>query len=207
MAELVVHATLANGIEVINQPTYPLAHDALAGTIQAGIHFNASTGLSAGPNYSVSRGFLCFDTSPLGAGEVISAVVLWLAPVTGGTEADPGNATLHIIQGIHSDPLVVTDFGDILSSVISGGSITEANFYAAAPGYATITLNAIGIGWINPTGITALALRVAGDVNNLVPTGLNNIAIFGMTGPPTLTITYTPVAQPGAGSGPALLLL
>lgn len=208
MTELVVNATLANDIEVINQPTYALAHNALAGTIGTGIFFNAATGLSAGPNYDVSRGFLSFDTSPLGAGVTLVSGILSLLPVVGGTEADPGHATLHIVEGIHSIPLVVTDFGAILAKIISGGSISEANFYAALPGMAHITLNPTGLGWINKTGITKLALRVAGDIDNLAPTGANSIAIYRMAGAlPILTIVYTPaVVIPTVTTDPATLI-
>lgn len=107
------------------------------------------------------------------------------------TEHDEGHATLHVVEGVHGDTLVGSDFGDLKAKTTSGGSITDAEI---GYGWNDITLNAIGRGWISKTGITKLGLRVAGDIDNLTPTDINYHTIYGEGSGllPYLTIIYAP---------------
>lgn len=107
------------------------------------------------------------------------------------TEHDEGHATLHVVEGVHGDTLVGSDFGDLKAKTTSGGSITDAEI---GYGWNDITLNAIGRGWISKTCITKLGLRVAGDIDNLTPTDINYHTIYGEGSGllPYLTIVYAP---------------
>lgn len=158
-------------------------------------------------DYQIGRGFLLFDTSPLGVGAVILSAKVSLYHVVGGTEADVGHATLHVVEGVQDIPLELSDYGDHLDKTESGGSVTEAEIAAVENDFVDIELNATGRGWINKTGMTKLCLRVAGDKDNQTPTGINGDN-FGSTDGwnghdpdpnvfPKLTITYSPaVAAP-----------
>lgn len=143
--------------------------------------------------YHCERGFLFFDTSPLGAGaKILSAVLSLYGLAIGGTETDEGDATLHVIEGIQSDPFVAADYGSHLSKITSGGSLAHGDY--AQDQYNDITLNATSRGWINKTGTTKFCLRTAGDINNHTPTGLNRVSFAsrerGSEYAPKLTITY-----------------
>ena len=106
------------------------------------------------------------------------------------TEIDPGQATIHVVEGVHGDTLEPDDFGDLLPKTTSGGSISHGDI---VQGWNEISLNATGRGWISKTGITKLGLRLAGDIDNSTPTGYNSLEIMSESSSyaPVLTITYS----------------
>lgn len=145
--------------------------------------------------YAIFRGFVFFDTSSLGAGATISAATLSLFGQNQANQSGGDYATTYIVEGVQHDPLVGTDYGDELSKVTSGGSISYASFSIVA--YNDITLNATGRGWINKTGTTKFCTKIGGDFNNTAPTSnyWNYIGFWanekGAGYLPKLVVTYT----------------
>ncbi len=151
-------------------------------------------------NYTILRGFIFFDTSGLPDGVNITAARIYFSRVSTG-EDDTGQATLHIVEGVQSDPVVVSDYGAHLTKTTSGGSITRAAIVAAGALF-FLSLNATGLGWISKTGTTKFCLRLAGDIDNSTPAGKNdvNLAYFSETAP-----RGTTDAASGVGIGSATL--
>lgn len=151
---------------------YANAHDAAAADSGGDDATQGGASITKWPPYEVLRHLLAFDTSKLDELGIanITQVDLELYSTSGG-EDDVGQGTLHVVEGIQSIPIDLADFGPLKSQVVSGGSIVNASI-PVADWYA-ITLNATGRGWINKPGVTKLALRVAGDIDNDTPTGMN----------------------------------
>lgn len=93
-----------------------------------------------------------------------------------------------------SYPLVVGDYGDMLASIISHGSISSVDMVQGA--YNTIEINAVGLGEIIAGGTVILGLRSSRDINSQDPTNDHNeyVDIDTNTGvgsnPPKLTVEY-----------------
>lgn len=202
MAELVVFSTESDGEVYKWDADYATAHDTPDGSIFENTVLDVYNYLF-GAEYRIARSLLFFDTSPLGAGATILSVVLSLYIHIGATEDDPGQMTLHIVEGVQHDPIVAADYGAQLSKVTSGGSIVHGDVVFNE--YNDITLNATGLSWINKTGTTLLCLRASGDINEDVPTGVNRLGMYaseqGEGFKPKLTIEYEEaVAARGSGS-------
>ena len=202
MATLEVTAHLYGCVCTAGKATYPLAHDVAnadwAGIFPGPIIVLVSI-LSGLPSFEVARSELSFDTSPAGAGAIVTGVILdlWFARPAHGSEDDPGHMATHVVEGVHGAVVDVADFGLLLPKTVSGGEGPPYADILPAPGsYHAIPLNAIGRSWINLTGITKLALRCWGDIANLVPTGMNDVEIYVGANLPKLRITYIPYALP-----------
>ena len=173
------HATNGSGHIRSDDADYATARGASTGDQKTNVpSVRNSFGTPVGGQYTVERGFLTFDTSSLpDAANITAVTILLFLGNPSKTETDAGQGTLHVVQGTHNDPIVLGDF-DLVSDV-SGGSKDNADLVGTGDGetITTIDLNATGIGWINKTGITKLALRTAGDINASTPTG-GNIALF-----------------------------
>jgi len=171
--------------------TYAAAHDAdnadalsLAGEL--GNIIICQSSFAAGAGYSVSRGYISFQTSRLGAFSRIYSVSLEFR-CSSKSEIDSGHSTLHIVQGIHTETITLADFGLLKPKIVSGGSKSYDNIVV---GENVIGLNAIGaLQWISKTGMTRLGLRLAGDIDNDTPSGQNYLLCHT----PTLRITYIPI--------------
>jgi hypothetical protein len=139
------------------------------------------------PNYAVWRSFVYFDTSSISDSANITSATLSLYGSTDGSIVD-FNITIQSDNGTSypHDPYVAADYDQSLY-VDSGGTFNTASFVTGA--YNDITLNATGIGWINLTGTTKLALRSSRDIAGSVPTG--NEYIVCQTSTVKLTIVYT----------------
>ncbi|MBU0791744.1 MAG: hypothetical protein KKC55_14940 [Gammaproteobacteria bacterium] len=155
-------------------------------------------------DYEIARGFLTFDTSNIKT-RIITAASLFLYHVSGGTETDAGQSTLYVVEGVQTIPLASADYGAHLTKTVSGGSVTEATIAAAFNDWLEIPLNAEAWAWINKTGITKFCLRVAGDIDNNVPTGKNRNAFASTDGNglpadpdlfPYLSVTSIPASSP-----------
>lgn len=140
--------------------------------------------------YGVYRGYLSFNTASLGNITILN-VYITFARIEDEGEDDSGQSTLYLVEGVHGDSLVGTDFGDLLAKVTSGGVITYANWTASAT--PILSLNSTGLGWIQKSGITKFGLRLSGDINSQTPTGDNYISAdsLSMSNPPILTIVGT----------------
>ena len=196
MALITIAANMVAGLGQANLISYASVHDApnsVPLTLPPWAMALANS-LWAGPAWEVYRIELSVDTSPLGAGAIITAAVLspWLARPAHGTEDDPGQAVIHVVEGIHGAVPVVADYGLLLPQVVSGGVGPPYADILPTPGSRhDIILNAIGRSWIDPTGTTKFGLRLFGDINILVPTGWNDVELYSARDI-ELTITYIP---------------
>lgn len=173
---------------------YALAHDSATGeapyTESASSCFAYNRAYSAG-HFQVIRGFLRYDTSAIGADPIINARMHIRAYNWGSSiyEDDAGYATVVIVEGVQSNPLALTDYGDELVKTTSGGQITNAEWLTGGSDPHLI-LNATGRSWINPNGITTLCVRLISDINNNEPTG-TNLANIGTGGGVVLEVNYS----------------
>ena len=166
---------------------YATAHDAASGALLAvaqdqGIIANEK------PNayYNVWRSFLYFLTASLPDAANITRVRVGLRTDT-PLEADLGQTTLHIVEGVQGDTLAYADFGAHLTKTTSGGSIDIAGM-GVTNNFFWVTLNATGRGWVNKTGLTKLCLRSAGDIAKALPSGRNYFSYKGtVSAVPTIT--------------------
>jgi hypothetical protein len=157
--------------------------------------------------YDIYRGFLYFDTSSIPDTAVISVTNLDLYCVDDYSDTD-FYITLKNGQVVfpHS-PLVV---GDYLSTQYTGngGQIYTSNVFSDQR--FLIDFNSTGIGWINKTGTTKLALISSYDTVATAPTGKEYVSIgsyeMGSGYQSILTVTYsvpavTPTITTGVASG------
>jgi len=166
---------------------YDTAHDAASGNF---LSVGQTQGIIANekPNayYNVYRSFLYFPTESLPDGANITRVRVGLRTDT-PLEADLGQTTLHIVEGVQGDTLAYSDFGAHLTKTTSGGSINIAGM-GTTNNFFWVTLNATGRGWVNKTGLTKLCLRSAGDIAKAVPSGRNYFSYKGtVSAVPTIT--------------------
>lgn len=104
-----------------------------------------------------------------------------------------GQATLHVVRSVHGSELISADFGGLKTKMISGGSISVDDWQDTYE-WNEILLNTTGNGWVSKTGITKFGLRLAGDIDNNTPTGLNRIFNFLGTYDSILVIGYEAVS-------------
>ncbi len=147
--------------------------------------------------FTIFRGFTSFDTSPIGAGATITAVVYSLY----GTSAAAGNPTVHCVESTQAsdNALVGGDYEDV-------GSTSFANVSSWSDvAYNDFTLSAAGRAIIDLTGVSLYAIREGHDNDNSEPpvAEIFSATCFsadeaGTTKDPKLVITFTPPA-PASG--------
>lgn len=151
----------------------------------------------SGSYYSISKGFLYFDTSAL-SGYTVTAATLYVYVFA---KADANNELIQIQSGMPTYPHITLESGDFDQAYYAasgnGGQldITTVTLHA----YNAIPLtNPVGLAMINTSGITKLALRTTGDINNSTPTGENGLYYYayeeGGGKIPYLSVTYTATA-------------
>lgn len=128
-------------------------------------------------DFQIVRTFLGFDTRPINVTRAIIAGKIRIMVRTGTApqETDSGHTTVHVVEGIQSDPIVDSDYGAHKDKTTSGGSIPFSSVDGKAGQYVEIPLNSDGLEWINKGGITKFCLRLAGDISALEPTGRNRV--------------------------------
>ena len=183
------------------EAVYATAREADSGDYTNNTSSARNSYTSGSNDYTVGRAFITMDTSgiPDGANITAARLILVLGTCSHG-ETNSGQATLHVVEGNHSNPLVLSDFGAARSQTVSGGSLTTAEQVSSGDGIKILTmdLNATGIGWINKTGITKFCLRVSGDINGSTPTGGNTstqTAIYGSSTPRIYTNAATSITN------------
>lgn len=115
--------------------------------------------------YWVIRAAIRFDTSSLVAGDTITAATLSLYG-----QADSSGVGFNVVIVSAADlanPVVATDYGDLLDDTTSGGSFATSSW--ALEAYNDISLNATGLSWITKEGTTTLALRSSRDISQTSP--------------------------------------
>ena len=204
MAELTVYPDAGTGGNSVDghmfktAATWALARDATSG---GGPSESGGTLIVASQEetgeFTIFRAFATFDTSPIGAGATITAVVLSLF----GTGTAVGNPTVHCIESTQAsdNALVAADYDNI-------GSTSFANVSSWSDiAYNVFTLSAAGRAIIDLTGVSKYSIREGHDQDNSEP-GVADVfsaTMFsadeaGTTKDPKLVITYTPPA-PASG--------
>lgn len=161
-----------------------------------GSHLEAGTS-SNNFNY-FSRGFVCFDTSPIGSGGTISAAVLSLYGNGNYVNTFSVAPSLHICAAALASTAAVVAGDFDSASFTSFGSKTFAAWSVGALN--DITFNASGIAAINKTGISQFSIQSSWDQSNTAPTwgsGLRSYMYSEMADNadsakwPKLVVTYT----------------
>jgi hypothetical protein len=158
MSENTYSLASGSGYLFSNDADFADAHNAAAALsvwIDQPAYYVDQEGPGAGLGWAVYRSALMFDLTDL-AGATVTAASLYFTFAY--MESSAANLTIHAVDGAFSVPIVVADFGDLLTETTSLGSvaITTEGDYA-------IVLNT---GVINPGGVTKIALRTALDIAN-----------------------------------------
>ncbi len=196
--EATFYSTASDGGLEQSDINYSAVHDAPSGTVNAGslrIRIGQS---AAGSALYIYRGGLFFDTSSLPDDATITSATLSLygSDHQLGTDFD-----ITVVDGsVLEDPMVNSDYGDLLPQTTGGGTFNTAGF--STSGYNDIALNAAGISWISKTGTTKFGLRSSRDISVTPPTGTEHLRIWanekGEGYRPKLVVTYT-IAPPVGG--------
>ena len=203
MAELTVKAKASSvTLSKTLASSYADTHDAASGTvdtsaaqIRVGQYYNSGGVLK----WAVIRGALLFDapTAGLPSDAVISSAQISLyGEVIRNTQSLAFNIV--VVSGADlADPVVATDYGDLLDDTVSRGLIAVGDVVTGA--YNDITLDATGISEISKTGITKFALRSSRDISSTAPASAHDLEEVAFTWAPPgleplLVITYTGAA-------------
>jgi len=153
-------------------------------------------------SFSISRGFMFFDTSAIPDNMIIKDAALAISGVLSPHLAQHFNI---VIQNGQPDyphiPLEPSDYNRTKYDG-NGSSINTEDF--SQNNYNYIHLNSDGKTWINKQGVTKLCLRSDRDINGIPPVRLNgvlrppqislsntiNVAMYEGNLPPKLTIIY-----------------
>ena len=142
--------------------------------------------------YYIYRVGLFFDTSDLPDDCIITSATLSLYGVADFSDVD---FDIIVVNGSDLDvPMTGNDYGDLLDETTSGGAMNTADFITG--GYNDISLNTIGLSWINKTGITKFGLRSSRDINGNTPSSVIGeyvkISLYerGSGYQPKLTVNY-----------------
>lgn len=173
---------------------YSNAHDAATGTVLA---LNASgtqnyLHSSLITNFYVRRAQVVFNTSVIGAGQVVSAATMTMfSSASGGSDTD--NYSLVMLDDTNNvalnNPLVSEDFNDFGTTSIGSIDLTAITNQNVNVAITFTDFNAITV-----TGNTMIGLRLSGDINNTTPTGANNLRIDQTSDLPFLTVTHAAAA-------------
>jgi len=150
--------------------SYANAHDAA----EADDVYNDNTVITVGQfldgaaDWRIWRGFLQFDTSDIGAAGSIARAELIMEIMGFFVEDNEWALTLVAAGAGVENPLVVGDYGTMVSSTTSYGSVTVTT-PAINKKIIIITLNATGIAAINKTGTTYFGLRSSKDIADTSP--------------------------------------
>jgi len=201
MAEVVIEAT--NCGLIANDPgsgTYNEVHDASLGyALDQYDYLYIGQTYSPPPNddFAVNRGGVNFDISGIPTNATITAATLSLMG-----QFDESNTDFYItiVSGADlGDTFVDNDYGDLLSAIISFGSITTIGLLLED--WNIITLNAAGLAALQSalsSGVIRFGLRSSRDISTTNPKGnggywLEYCRLYGMMTDKKskLTITYT----------------
>lgn len=188
------YATTNDGyVYVYAAGTYSGARDATTGTADntypndANIIHNSKI-----TTYYVSRAQFDFNID-IGSDTINSASLSLWSVATGGNDGDSDTAILlnHTSNGNINNPLQGEDMNDFGSTSI--GSETYANLINQDD-YVTIALTDTSA--INTSGTTIIGIRSLNDINNVTPTGINNLRTrladyTGTANDPFLTIDHS----------------
>lgn len=173
---------------------YDTVHDAASGTV-----YGTATTIFFGQEkidtnmYAIRRAFLFFDTSSIPSGASITSANLSLYIDLDQSSTDFDMVIQNGQPTYPHDPLESGDFN--MNHYSGNGGYMNTNGIVVDT-YNNITLNETGRGWIQKDGTTKLCLRNSKDINDVAPTGTENIRFFTYENAanykPRLIVTYTP---------------
>ena len=202
MATSTFYTTNSDGYMRKDHAVYATAHDSATSD---GTLYNNTNSMLLGQwwhpttsKYYIYRSFVYFDTSTIADdATIISATLTFYVSSKDTTDTDFNIVIRNGMPDYPEDPFVT---GDFLYSHYSGdgGSINTTN--CSESQYATITLSATGLGWINKTGTTKFALIGSRDIDSLIPVGEEYIYLGAKSAtggaPSRLIVTYNVEAYP-----------
>jgi hypothetical protein len=165
----------------------------------------------SGATYYLYRGFLPFDTSSIGSGNVVTAATinLYVQAIVDGISA--ANSYIAVVQTDQASASTLSndDFnncGDIDNPTEGGDRLDYSSVVDDT--YNTWDLNATGLGWVNVTGNTLLGLRDGYDTTDTTPTGEQRMACrfseyAGTDYDPYLEVTYSAGGSPSSSESPS----
>ena len=150
----------------------------------------------------VNRAFFLFDTSALTASASISAATFGVVPHDGAGSTLTDTMTLRIVSSTPASntAIVVEDFDQIGSVVFA--SMLASDYVGTGSAYNIFTLDANGRANISKTGISKFGAVGSMDIDNVEPTGNNQVLCryadyAGTSTDPALVVTYTVVTASG----------
>jgi len=160
---------------------YSTTRNATTGDYVSDVVSVVGQNFAGGNTYQNGRGFVGWDTSGLNDAVLITDAFLTLKA---GSDYSTTDFDIVIRNGQPTYPHDTVEVGDYDISHYSGngGSINTSE------GYLVISLNSIGISWINKSGITKFVLMSSRDISETPPTGQEYVTYN--TGTLTLTVTY-----------------
>ncbi|MBI4087020.1 VCBS repeat-containing protein, partial [Candidatus Kaiserbacteria bacterium] len=200
-------------LEYANSGAWNTAHDAASATdTNAGAETARFESKHAAGNYRIKRVVLPFDTSALPDNAVVDAATLkaWItSPWNDGD--DDGSDFVRLVQTTTASPTSIAygdydDVGAVDNPTAGATDIDISN--TGSNQWLTLTFNATGRSWVNPTGYTKLGLREGHDATDVAPTSntTTGLTIFtanrsGTSLDPLLEVTYHTNAAPSAPTG------
>lgn len=175
-----------------DMPTYEDARNSTSGTV-SNVATSSYLGQANYGTFYVYRMFPIFDTTPIPDGAVLDSSILSISVSTYYLQTN-FNVTIQSGQPAHPNiPLESSDF--YYGYYIGDGGSRNTNTIIGS-GYWNITLNSIGLSWINLQGTTKLCLRNLNDINGIAPGSSSEMLIVmlrekGEAYAPTLYVTYT----------------
>ncbi|MFH0892340.1 MAG: hypothetical protein V1867_06185 [Candidatus Falkowbacteria bacterium] len=176
----------------VYESSWQAAHDASSGN---GCPYNESNSASpfsynAASGYYVGRSFYPFDTYiiPDDASIVSSSIYVFVPGIN-----NDKNDSVDVVQSTSASTSSLSNSDYTQTGIVSGGSLAMTAMTAGQ--YNEWALNETGLGWINKTGYSKLAMRCESDRTNTAPT-------FGTQ--PGITVYWS--EQNGTDQDPYLLV-
>ena len=200
MPSIVIN-NLTNGYIYVSGTSYATVQGAATGNlVQGGVLVEIANDFD-NPTHHITRGAIMISTTALGASVTISAAVLSIYGHDKNIPDGDFNITVVSGTGLSGTTLVDTDYGDLLATTTSYGSISGTAFTLGA--WNNITLNAAGIAAITKGGTTRFGFRSSRDIAVTPSTGFDYVQfeteVASTAFTPYITITYTPMSAGNIG--------
>lgn len=141
--------------------------------------------------YAIYRAFPFFDTIIIPDSANITSCILSLYISTDESDKD---FNMTIQNGQPTYPHAPLEDEDYYYSLYSGNGGNRNTSTIIGVGYWNVTLNSVGLGWINKLGTTKFCLRSSRDISAITPTGDEWLELYsiekGSAYAPKLYVTY-----------------
>jgi hypothetical protein len=163
----------------------------------------------------IYRTSLPFDTSSIPDSATVLSADLNLRALTGtylfeNSHPASGDQLVLVQPALVNPPTAEPiDFGAFgsLDNPVEGARVDIGDIQTASDFDVQLDLNASGLSWIDPTGMTVFGLRGGYDVDDITIPGEEPVLLLTFrseaspTTGPELSVRYTPVPEPGATAG------